>query len=145
MISASTVTADKPEARRYNKIKRWLGIADFALGLGMLVLLVATGWSGALRDLAYRVAFQNYTLAVFFFVLMLLLMGKLLGLGFDFYGFRLEHRFQLSNQKPRAWVRDEIKGFLLELMLASIVAESLYFIIRQFPQHWWVLAWAAFL
>jgi STE24 endopeptidase len=145
MISASTVTADKPEARRYNKIKRWLGIADFALGLGMLVFLVATGWSGALRDLAYRVAFQNYTLAVFFFVLMLLLMGKLLGLGFDFYGFRLEHRFQLSNQKPRAWVRDEIKGFLLELMLASIVAESLYFIIRQFPQHWWVLAWAAFL
>ena len=145
MISASTVTADKPEARRYNRIKRWLGIADFALGLGMLVLLVATGWSGALRDLAYRVAFQNYTLAVFFFVLMLLVMSKLLGLGFDFYGFRLEHRFQLSNQKPRAWVRDEIKGFLLELMLASIVAESLYFIIRQFPQHWWVLAWAAFL
>jgi STE24 endopeptidase len=145
MISASTITADKPEARRYNRIKRWLGIADFALGLGMLVLLVATGWSGALRDVAYRVAFQNYTLAVFFFVLMLLVMGKAFGLGLDFYGFRLEHRFQLSNQKPRAWVRDEIKGFLLELMLASIVAESLYFIIRQFPQHWWVLAWAAFL
>jgi STE24 endopeptidase len=145
MISASTVPADKPEARRYNKIKRWLGIADFVLGLGMLVFLVATGWSGALRDLAYRVAFQNYTLAVFFFVLMLLLMGKLLGLGLDFYSFRLEHRFQLSNQKPRAWVRDEVKGFLLELMLASIVAESLYFIIRQFPQHWWVLAWVAFL
>ena len=145
MISTSTVTADQPEARRYNKIKRWLGIADFVLGLGMLVLLVATGWSGALRDLAYRVAFQNYTLALFFFVLMLLLMGKLLGLGLDFYGFRLEHRFQLSNQKLRAWVRDQVKGFLLELVLASIVAESLYFIIRQFPQHGWVLAWAAFL
>lgn len=145
MISASPLTADQPEARRYNKIKRWLGIADFVLGLGMLVLLVATGWSGALRDLAYRVAFQNYTLALFFFVLMLLLMGKLLGLGLDFYGFRLEHRFQLSNQKLRAWVRDQVKGFLLELVLASIVAESLYFIIRQFPQHGWVLAWAAFL
>jgi STE24 endopeptidase len=145
MISASTVSADKPEARRYNKIKRWLGIFDFVLGLAMLVLLVATGWSGALRDFAYRIAFQNYTLAVFFFVLMLLLMGKLLGLGLDFYGFRLEHRFQLSNQKARAWVRDEVKGFLLELVLASIVAEALYFIIRQFPQHWWVLAWAAFL
>jgi STE24 endopeptidase len=145
MISASPLTADQPEARRYNRIKRWLGVADFVLGLGMLVLLVATGWSGALRDLAYRVAFQNYTLALFFFVLMLLLMGKLLGLGLDFYGFRLEHRFQLSNQKLRAWVRDQVKGFLLELVLASIVAESLYFIIRQFPQHGWVLAWAAFL
>src|ERR1700737_3220836 len=138
MVWESTVMdADKPGARRYNTIKRWLGIADFVLGLGMLVLLVATGWSGGLRDAAYRVASQNYTLAVFFFVLMLLLLGKLLGLGLDFYGFRLEHRFQLSNQKPRAWARDEAKGFLLELMLATFVAGALSFMIRTFPQHCW--------
>ena len=30
-------------------------------------------------------------------------------------------------------------------MLASIVVEILYFIIREFPQNWWVIAWAAFL
>src|ERR1017187_3408865 len=98
MNSESTVVAaDRPEAKRYNRIKRWLGMADFGLGLAVLVLLVATGWSGTLRDIAYRFAFQNYTLAVFLFVLLLLLIGKLLGLGLDYYSFRLEHRFQLSN------------------------------------------------
>ena len=48
------VSADSPEARRYNRIRRWLGIADFVLGFLFLVGLLVTGWSGWLRDLAYR-------------------------------------------------------------------------------------------
>ncbi|HLB88822.1 MAG TPA: hypothetical protein VJK29_14310, partial [Terriglobales bacterium] len=93
MSSAAATTAiltDSPEARRYNRIRRWLEIADFVLGLVLLVVLLETGWSGSLRDLAYRAAFQNYTLAVFLYLLMLMVVGKLLGLGLDFYGFRLE-------------------------------------------------------
>src|SRR5450631_310949 len=114
-----TAPADSPDARRYNRIHRVLGIADFVLGLGLLVVLLATGWTGVLRDLAYRAAFQNYTLAVVLYVLMLLLIGKLLGLGLDYYGFRLEHRFHLSNQRLRAWAWDETKGFLVGALLAA--------------------------
>jgi len=76
---------------------------------------------------------------------MLMTITKLLGLGLDYYGFRLEHRFQLSNQRLRAWLWDEAKGFLVGLVLAAIVAELLYFIMRQAPQHWWLIAWAVFL
>src|SRR5438552_6604471 len=145
VVTVTTVPTDSPEARRYNRIKRWLGIADFVLGLILLLALLVTGWSGTLRDLAYSGGFQNYTLAVFLYVLMLMGIGKLLGLGLDYYGFRLEHRFQLSNQKLRAWIWDEFKGFLVGVILASIVTELLYFIVREAPQHWWLLAWAAFL
>src|SRR5947199_7758 len=145
VATPSTIPTESPEARRYNRIKRWLGIADFVLGLILLLALLVTGWSGTLRDLAYSGGFQNYTLAVFLYVLMLMGIGKLLGLGLDYYGFRLEHRFQLSNQKLRAWIWDEFKGFLVGVILASIVTELLYFIIREAPQHWWLLAWAAFL
>jgi STE24 endopeptidase len=145
VATPSTISTDSPEARRYNRIKRWLGIADFVLGLILLLALLVTGWSGTLRDLAYSSGLQNYTLAVFLYVVMLMGIGKLLGLGLDYYGFRLEHRFQLSNQKLRAWIWDEFKGFLVGVILASIVTELLYFIIREAPQHWWLLAWASFL
>ena len=37
------------------------------------------------------------------------------------------------------------KGFLVGLVLGGIVAELLYFIIRQAPQCWWLIAWAVFL
>jgi len=141
----TTIPVDSPQTRRYNRIRRWLGIADFILGAVVLVVLLATGWSGTLRDIALGDAAQNYVLAVFLYVLMLMTITKLLGLGLDYYGFRLEHRFQLSNQRLRAWLWDEAKGFLVGLVLAAIVAELLYFIMRQAPQHWWLIAWAVFL
>jgi len=145
MATSPNTPADSPEARRYNRVRRWLGIADFALGLILLIVLLATGWNGTLRDLAYRASSQIYTLAVFLYVLMLMLIQKLLGSGLDYYGFRLEHRFNLSNQKVRSWVWDEVKAFLVGTALGAIVIELLYFIIRQAPQYWWLIAWAVFL
>lgn len=146
MAVASTVAPpDSPEVRRYNRIHRWLSVAEFVVGFGMLVVLLVTGWTGWLRDLAYSLAFQNYVLAVFLYVVILILISKALSSGLDFYSFRLEHRYQLSNQKLSAWLWDEIKGVLLGAVLAGLLVELLYFIIRQFPEHWWLIAWVGFL
>jgi STE24 endopeptidase len=76
---------------------------------------------------------------------MLMLGGKLLGIGIDYYGLRLERSFHLSNQKTRSWLWDETKGFLVGLLFAVIIAELLYFTIRQSPQHWWLISWAMFM
>ncbi|HZQ69841.1 MAG TPA: M48 family metallopeptidase [Terriglobales bacterium] len=141
----STTASDSAQARQYNRTKRWLGIADFALGLVLLVVLLATGWSGTLRDLAYSSSFQHYSVAVFLYVAMLLVLGKVLGLGLDYYGFRLEHRYQLSNQRTRSWIWDEVKALLVTLILGGLIVELLYFIIRIDSQHWWLICWAAFL
>jgi STE24 endopeptidase len=141
----SKAAVDSPEARRYNRIHRWLGVADFVVGLGLLIVVLLTGWTGTLRDIAYRAAFQNYTLAVFLYVSMLMITGKLLGIGLDYYGFRVEHRFHLSNQSITSWLWDEAKGFLAGLVLGGIVVELLYFILREYPEHWWLLAWAVFM
>jgi STE24 endopeptidase len=136
---------DSAEARRYNRIRRWLGIAEFSLSLALLVVLVITGWTNWLRDLAMTGAFQIYALAVFLYTVMLVVIGKILGLGMDYYSFRLEHRYQLSNQKLRGWIWDEAKGLLVSAVLAAALVELMYFIIRQFSQHWWILAWVGFL
>jgi STE24 endopeptidase len=141
----TTAPDDSPEAHRYNQIRRWLGVADFVIGSGLLIVLLVTGWSGWLRDLALRRGFQNYSLSVFLYLFFLLFIGKFLGLGLDYYGFRLEQKFQLSNQKLRSWLWDEAKGFLVGLILGTIVVELLYFMIRQFPQHWWLITWALFI
>jgi len=139
------VQADSPEARRYNSIRRWLGIADFAVGLAFLIVLLVTRWSDGLRDLAYRWGAQNYSLSLFIFLVLLLGISKGLGISLDYYGFRLERRFKLSTQRFGSWAWDEVKGFLVGLVLGSIVVELLYLTIRQWPQHWWVLAWALFM
>jgi STE24 endopeptidase len=143
--SSIPIPADSPEAHRYNLVRRWLGIADFVIGFAFLLVLLVTGWSGWLRDLAYRMGWNNYSLSVFMYLLLLMVIGKILGSGLDYYGFRLERRYKLSTQRFRAWVWDECKGLLVGLVMGTVVVELLYFTIRQWPQNWWLLAWALFM
>jgi STE24 endopeptidase len=143
--STIPIPEDSPEARHYNLVRRWLGIADFVVGFVFLLVLLVTGWSGWLRDLAYRMGLKNYSLSVFMYLLLLMVIGKILGGGLDYYGFRLERRYRLSTQRFRAWVWDECKGLLVGLVMGSVVVELLYFTIRQWPQNWWLLAWALFM
>jgi STE24 endopeptidase len=142
---SNSVQTDSPETRRYNRIRRWLGVADFIVGFAFLIVLLVTRWSDWLRDLAYRLGFQNYPLSLFIYLLLLLAIGKALGIGLDYYGFSLERRFKLSTQKFRSWLWDEVKGFLVGLVMGTVVVEVLYLTIRQWPQHWWMLAWALFM
>ena len=142
---SNPVQFDPPETRRYNRIRRWLGIADFAIGFLFLIVLLVTGGSAWLRDQAYRLGFQNYSLSLFMYLLLLLAISKALGIGLDYYGFSLERRFKLSTQRFRSWAWDEVKGFLVGLVLGGVLVEVLYFTIRQWPQHWWMLAWALFM
>src|SRR5437660_2366603 len=146
MASPSTVAPpDSPEARKYNQIRRRVGMSEFLLGLGLLVVLLLTGWTAWLRDLAWHAGAQSYALALFIYVLMLIAVSKAVSLGLDYYGLRVEHRYQLSNQKLRAWIWDEVKGLLLTAILGAGLVELLYLIIRDFPAHWWLVAWIGFL
>ena len=136
---------DTPEARRYNQIKRWLGMADLVLGVGFLVVLLLTGWTRSLRDLSFHSAKEHYLLALFFYVLFLSIISKLLTVGLDIYDFQLEHKFNLSNQKPGSWILDEVKGWLVGLVLGTILAEIVYGLMLSSPEHWWIYAWLIFI
>ncbi len=138
-------TGDSSEARRYNRISRGLGVADAVLGLILMAVLVLTGLSGALRDVSFRFGAENYALSLLIYVFFLSVLGKLLGLGFDYYSFRLEHEYHLSNQRLRGWAWDQVKGFLVGLVIAILLSQLLYFAIRQWPQTWWIISWAVFL
>ena len=53
-------SSDSPKARRYNRIRRWLGITDAVIGFLLLIVLLVTGWTGTLRDWSYRMGGQHY-------------------------------------------------------------------------------------
>jgi STE24 endopeptidase len=143
--SPTIAQPDSPETRRYNRIKRWLGIADFVVGFGLLIVLLLTGWTSNLRDLALGLGRQYYTVALIAYVILLMLLTKVIGIGLEYYGYRLERNYHLSNQKLPGWLWDQVKGFLVSVILAAIVAVVLYSILREFTQHWWILSWIVFL
>jgi len=145
-MDARPNSTDTAEARRYNQIKRWLGFADLATGFVFLVVLLVTGWSSRLRDLALGPGeHRNYYFAIAFYVFLLLAIGKILGFGLEFFAFRLERRYHLSDQTLRAWLWDETKTLLLSFVLATVIVELVYWTIRFAPQSWWLIAWVIFL
>ena len=136
---------DTAEARAYNRAKHRLEIADLVVGFGFLIVLLATGWTNSLRDFSVRLGREYYALRIFWYVLLLSAISKALGIGVDFYGYRLEHRFHLSNQKLGSWIKDQFKGWILGLLLGTLLAEIVYGLMRTSPEHWWIYAWLIFI
>jgi STE24 endopeptidase len=142
--ATSAQPQDTAEARAYNRIRRRLSIADLLLNFAFLVVLLVTGLNATLRDWSYRASGQRYTTAVFFYVLMLLIISKAVGFALDYYGYRVEHRFNLSNQRLKSWLWDETKSWLIGLVIAVILVELIYSTIRWAPMKWWIIAWAIY-
>jgi STE24 endopeptidase len=144
-ITESHLQPDTPEARDYNRARRWLEFGDLVVSFGFLIVLLATGWTKTLTGLASRMGRDHYALDLFFYVMFLSLISKALGFALDFYGFRLEHRFNLSNQRLFSWLKDEFKGWVLGLVMATLLAEIVYALIRTSPEYWWLFGWLIFM
>lgn len=137
------------QARRYNRQQRWLNLIDGAVKLTLLILLLVTGATRDLNALAMRLGggiseTLAYGLGLFFYLFVLIFFGKLAGAGMEYYAFRLERRYRLTQQKFGGWLWDECKGFAVSLLLSTVLVELLYFIIRHFSVYWWILCWGAF-
>jgi len=144
-LPQSNLPADAAEAREYNRARHWVEIADLVIGFAFLVVLLATGWSNSLSTLARHLGRDQYEWSLFLYILFLSLISKALGAGLDFYSFRLEHRFNLSNQKFGSWMKDQFKGWILGLLLGTALAEIVYGLMRTSPDHWWIYAWLIFI
>src|SRR5438477_1205992 len=143
--NTGSIPSDSPEARQYSRLKRRLGFVDTALGFAVLLVLLLSGWTADLRDVSIRLTHDSYVVALFLYLVFLAVITRIISLPLDIYGFRLEHRFHLSNQKLGSWIWDEIKGLLVGLVLGAVVAELVYWTIRIFPDHWWLVAWMVFI
>ena len=132
---------DPLSAKRYERIKLQLHLGELALMAAVLAVFYFAGGSRALAAFARHLGRNEWgTVAVY--VVAMLAGGSLLTLPWSYFGgFRLEHRFSLSNQTLAGWIADEAKGFALMLVFTGIVAEVVYALLRAAGAWWW--AWAA--
>jgi len=137
-----TQSAQQEElARRYARSKRRAGLLGWALSASLLVLLLATGWTHALRDFAFRVS-PRPELALVVYLLVFGAAAEALRLPLGFYsGYILEHRYALSRMTLWMWAKDRLKGLALGAALGLAATELLYWALRRYPATWWV--WVA--
>lgn len=79
------------------------------------------------------------------FFLLILYAETLLKIPFSLYTtFSIEKRFAFNNQTPALWISDTLKGLLLSTVISGTLLAGALWIIKTFPGHWWIIAWAFF-
>ena len=129
------------QAKRYARIRRRIALASWLLNALLLVLLLATGWTVALRNVADRAA-APWPLALMVYLLMIGAIFEALSLPLDFYSdYVIEHRYGLSRMTLGSWLKDILKSMALGALLGVGLGELFYWALKRHPAAWWL--WVA--
>ena len=137
--------ANEDKASRYHRLTRRVSVLGTALSAAVLLVLLASGGSAALRDAATSVAGGSFALTAIVYTALLIVVFELLQLPLALYQeLGLERRYGLSTQPLGRWWRDQAKGFAVTLVLGVVAALIALSLLRWSPEWWWLLAAATF-
>src|SRR5450631_1103677 len=116
----------------------WLRLWKLLYGLGIYALLVVSGASRRMRDVAER-ANAGPFVGVALYGASFLIVTFVLGLPFAVYsGFFREHQYGLSNLSLGGWFGEQLISLALNVIVGSIVVSILYAGIRRAGAKWWI-------
>lgn len=140
------VPLNEDKASRYHRLRRRAELLGAAAAGAVLLALVLTGAALTLRERGSGVGTvigrgfeEPGTVAGVALLLSALL--HLVELPFAWYlGYWLEHRYGLSTQTPRQWLRDHVIGALVSTVVAVAGASVVYATLRWSADWWWAMS-----
>lgn len=129
-----------PENRAYSDRKTLLRLLSPFYTVLVGALLLVTGLSARLRDVAHAIASRRY-LRVLVYLVLLTVVLFVLNFPFAWYDdFALEHRFGLSSQPFPQWLGDQVKTAVVGVVLLGLVPLLwlVYTAITKSPRRWWL-------
>jgi STE24 endopeptidase len=138
---ATLSPAQKARSDAYFEGGYWLILWDFLYGAAISILLLATGLSARMRELAERLTRRKPIITWLYWAQ---LSVALFVLGFPltvYENFLREHQYGLSNQTFGSWFGDQGKGLGINIVLMGLLLMALFGIVRRLPRTWHI--WGA--
>lgn len=137
----SEIRADfTPENRSYSNIKTILRFVSPIYGIFVGLIILFSGLSAKMRDIAHNMGKRRYVRMLVFFVLYTIV-GFLFTFPLSWYdGFAVEHQFGLSNHTLGGWLREEMIGLMVAVVFFGLVPLLAlgYMAIEKSPRRWWL-------
>ena len=119
----------------------WLTLWDLVVGLVVAWLLLGTRLSARVRDWTEKLTrfkwLQTALYSVFYIVF-----TTVVTLPWSLYeGYFREHQYGMSNQDMSAFLGDQSKALIVNLILVTVALVIVYAVIRKTPRTWWI--WGA--
>lgn len=129
---------ERARSDAYMEGKYWLTLWGFLYGLGVAWLLLGTGLSARMRDLAERVGRWRW-LHTFLYSAQYIVVGAVLFFPLTVYQrFIREHSYEMATHSFGSWMGDELTGLGVEVVLMGIALTLIYAVIRKLRQTWWI-------
>ena len=111
---------------------------DFLSIVVVMWILLRFRWSARMRDLAERVTrFKPLQTALYWAQLCAGYAVMIFPLTV-YEGFFREHKYGLSNQSFGQWMRDQLVGLAVTVVLGAILLVILFSLVRRLGKNWWV-------
>jgi STE24 endopeptidase len=119
----------------------WLILWDFLLTIFIMGLLLRFRWSARMRSFAERITrFRPLQTALYW--IQFVIVASLLNFPLTVYeGYFREHKYGLLNQTFGPWMRDQLVGLAVGVILGAILIVPLFGLVRRLGTSWWV--WGA--
>lgn len=119
----------------------WLTLWSFLYALGVAWLLLGTGLSARMRDLAARLTRRGPLRTAIYWAQYLIVTTLATSPLAIYQGYFREHRYGLATQTFGPWLQDQGKALGVGLVLGAPFLALLYGILRRLPRTWWI--WGA--
>lgn len=122
----------------YQKIKTRLYFGSLFLNILVIVLFLLGGFSAGLRNFCAGFS-SHFLIQNGLYIIILGFVLHVLNFPLSFFeGYVLEHKFRLSNQTVKTWLKDDTKKNLLGMAVFLLAVEVIYFFLHIWPDFWWV-------
>jgi Zn-dependent protease with chaperone function len=133
---ATVPPAARAKSDAYFEGGYWLRLWDFLLNAGIMLLFLGLGWSRRLRDWAGRRVGPRWAVTFLYFAGFTLI-SSVVSFPYTAYsGFVREHAYGLATQGFGGWMRDQLVGLAVSLVLGGLLVVALYGVVRRFPRAW---------
>ncbi|HET9765965.1 MAG TPA: M48 family metallopeptidase [Thermoanaerobaculia bacterium] len=132
------VPTPSEKAMRYYRSGNVLWAVAVLWGFAVPLLLLFTGFSAKLRDLARRIG-RNWFFTVAIFGVLFAVVGFVLDLPLAWYSdFVRQHAYGLSDQTAAKWWSDAFKALALSCLGNAFFLWVPYLLLRKSPRRWWL-------
>ena len=129
---------EKASSDAYFEGGYWLQLWGILYTLGVAWLLLGTGLSARMRDLAERLT-KRRPLQTAIYSAQYIVTATILFFPLTVYqGFFREHQYGLATQTFLPWMRDQLMDLGLTVLLFPLLLIPLYGVFRKAPKTWWI-------
>jgi STE24 endopeptidase len=132
------VPEPSPKAMDYYQSGNVLWAVATLWGLALPAVILFTGFSAGLRNLAQRMTHRWYVALPLYFIAFSLLV-YVVSWPLNYYaGFMRQHAYGLSTQSFVDWQKDSLKALAVSVVFGCLLLWIPYALLRKSPKSWWL-------